>query len=341
MQTIRHEYIERETGRIRIERPFGDGILTFLYAKEREEPGLVYRLLGSSWLSSLLGWATYDLRFGQNISGMRRFVDFCGIDLSECVEGAASFRTMREIFERQIRYWDCRPMERNAPVIVSPADSRVLVGSLRRHSSLFLKDKFFDGSELFGLEHEYWSDTFRDADFLICRLTPEKYHYNHTPVAGVVCDFYETDGQYHSCNPTAVIMRATPYSKNKRTVTVINTDVSRGTGVGLVAMFEIVALMIGDVLQCYSRESYADPCPVKPGMFIEKGRPKSLFRPGSSTTVLLFQKDRVEFNGDLIRNLTRTDVVTRYSEGLGRPLVETDIKVRSTIGHRKEEHHVL
>jgi phosphatidylserine decarboxylase len=49
----------------------------------------------------------------------------------------------------------------------------------------------------------------------------------------------------------------------------------------------------------------------------------------------LFQKDRVEFSQDLIRNLYRTDVESRYSEGLGRPVVETDIRVRSTIGHRK------
>jgi phosphatidylserine decarboxylase len=97
--------------------------------------------------------------------------------------------------------------------------------------------------------------------------------------------------------------------------------------------------MIGDVVQCYSREAYDDPSPLGTGMFIDKGRPKSLFRPGSSTIVLLFEKDRVEFSKDLIRNLTRTDIETRYSEGLGRPLVETDIKVRSTIGYRKEGNH--
>jgi phosphatidylserine decarboxylase len=128
---------------------------------------------------------------------------------------------------------------------------------------------------------------------------------------------------------------ATPYSKNKRVVTVINTDVSGGTGVGWVAMIEVVALMVGDIVQCYSRSEYKDPQPVEIGMFLQRGYPKSLFRPGSSTTVLLFQKDRVEFSQDLIRNLYRTDVESRYSEGLGRPVVETDIKVRSTIGHRK------
>ena len=154
-------------------------------------------------------------------------------------------------------------------------------------------------------------------------------------MAGVVCDFYENDGDYHSCNPGPVVSLATPYSKNKRVVTVINTDVSGGTGVGWVAMIEVVALMVGDIVQCYSESEYKDPQPVENGMFLQRGCPKSLFRPGSSTTVLLFQKDRVEFSQDLIRNLHRTDVESRYSEGLGKPLVETDIKVRSTIGHRK------
>jgi phosphatidylserine decarboxylase len=339
LRAIQHQYIERSTGRVRVEQLYGDGILKYLYSEKREEPGLVYQLLGSPWISALLGWATYDLTFGPNISRIKRFLDQCGVDLSECVEGAESFTTTRNIFERQIRYWQCRPMEDSASAIVSPADSRVLIGSLKPDSSLFLKGKFFQCPELFGSRQERWSNAFHDGDFVICRLTPEKYHYNHTPVAGVVYDFYETDGHYHSCNPTAVIALATPYSKNKRAVTMINTDVSGGSRIGLVAMFEIVALMIGDVVQCYSREAYEDPSPLGMGTFIEKGRPKSLFRPGSSTTVLLFEKDRVEFSKDLIRNLTRPDIETRYSEGLGRPLVETDIKVRSTIGYRKERNH--
>ena len=125
--------------------------------------------------------------------------------------------------------------------------------------------------------------------------------------------------------------------QEQKSVTVINTDVNGGTGVGWVAMIEVVALMVGDIVQCYSRSEYKDPQPVEVGMFLQRGYPKSLFRPGSSTTVLLFQKDRVEFSQDLIRNLYRTDVESRYSEGLGRPLVETDIKVRSTIGHGKRE----
>jgi phosphatidylserine decarboxylase len=69
-------------------------------------------------------------------------------------------------------------------------------------------------------------------------------------------------------------------------------------------------------------------------MFLAKGSPKSLYRPGSSTDILLFQANRVEFSADLRSNTHRGDVSSRFSAGLGRPLVETDLKVRSTIATR-------
>jgi phosphatidylserine decarboxylase len=146
-------------------------------------------------------------------------------------------------------------------------------------------------------------------------------------------DCYEVDGGYHSCNPGAVVV-ASPYSKNARVVTVLQTDVAGGCGIGLVAMIEIVALMIGRIEQCYSDHHYDDPRPVSKGMMLRKGQPKSLYRPGSSTTVLLFQEDRIAFAPDLIRNQLRADVMSRFSQGFGRPLIETDVKVRSTIAHR-------
>jgi phosphatidylserine decarboxylase len=66
---------------------------------------------------------------------------------------------------------------------------------------------------------------------------------------------------------------------------------------------------------------------------MKKGYPKSLYRPGSSTTLVIFQKQRIRFSKDLLENQMRTDVSSRFSEGFGRPLVETEVTVRSGIGH--------
>lgn len=81
-------------------------------------------------------------------------------------------------------------------------------------------------------------------------------------------------------------------------------------------MIEVVALMIGDVVQCYSETQFLDPGTVHRGMFLRKGW--------------------ADFAPDLLRNLDRQDVWSRFTEGFGRSLVETDLKVRSTIGARKE-----
>ncbi|MEM7588500.1 MAG: phosphatidylserine decarboxylase, partial [Acidobacteriota bacterium] len=218
-------------------------------------------------------------------------------------------------------------------------------GSLDQSSMLWIKDKLFSLPELLDTDADHesshgsppraWSHELTGGDFAVFRLTPEKYHYNHTPVAGRVVDFYDITGTYHSCHPDAVIELVTPFSKNRRVVTIVDTDVPGGTGVGLVAMVEVVALMIGEVVQRYSSRAYESPQPMAIGCFLERGQPKSLFRPGSSTVVLVFQRGRVSFLNHLIENQVRPDVASRLTIGFRHPLAETDVQVRSAIGRAR------
>jgi phosphatidylserine decarboxylase len=71
-------------------------------------------------------------------------------------------------------------------------------------------------------------------------------------------------------------------------------------------------------------------------MILGRGAPKALFRPGSSTVVLIFQPGRVRFAQDLVRNQQKTGVRSRYSTSFGQPVVETDVKVRSLLAHALE-----
>jgi phosphatidylserine decarboxylase len=282
-------------------------------------------------LSSLIGYLHFDQPLSSRVLGSR-FLKKKKINLSECLDPPQSFNTARKLFERKIRYWECRPMPEDPSVVVSPCDSKLIVGSLDNCSLLYLKGKFFDFEELLGREKGNWLNSFSDGHFAVFRLTPDKYHYNHVPVTGRVLDFYSIHGHYHSCNPAAVIDLVTPFSKNKRVVTILQTDVPEGTQMGLVAMVEIVALGIGEIVQCYSEFGYDSPSGIEPGMLLRKGNPKSLYRPGSSTTLLLFQRGRIQFSGDLVANLYRKYRLSRYSVGFGQPLVETELNVRSPIG---------
>jgi phosphatidylserine decarboxylase len=330
---MHHQYIERDSGRVVTERLFGDRMVRMLYHGVRENNAALFRMLTSSRSSLILGMINFD----RPVWSKRAFLASCGIDLSECLDLPDKLDTPRKIFERRIRYQECRPMPSNEDAVVSPADARVLVGSFHETSLIFLKEKFFSFEELLGCGNTWWHEAFAGGDFAVFRLTPDKYHYNHTPVAGKIVDFFAIDGGYHSCNPTAVVSVATPYSKNKRVVTVIDSNVPGGTGVGLVAMIEVVALMIGDIVQAYSTVGYDAPQPIEIGMFLHKGQPKSLYRPGSSTDILIFQEGRIDFAGDILDNMRQPGVTSRFTQGFKKPLVETDIRLRSLLGMARKK----
>ncbi|MDJ0722998.1 MAG: phosphatidylserine decarboxylase [Desulfobacterales bacterium] len=332
-----HQYIQRHSGTVVTENLLSDRLVNLVYSRGREIAPRLFRQLTSRRSNDLWAYLNYDLTAGNPRRAARRVIRSLGIDLSECVD-ADNLATPRQVFERQIRYWACRPMAAAEDKVVSPADARMVFGSLARQSLFFIKEKFFGFEELLGEGKAVWLRAFEEGQFAIFRLTPEKYHYNHLPVSGIVRDVYSIEGAFHSCNPGAVVRMVQPYSKNRRVVTIVDTDVPDGSCVGLVAMIEIVALMIGDIVQCYSPRRYQAPRSLAPGDFVRRGQPKSLYRPGSSVDVLLFQKRRIRFCDDLKRNLHHPKARSRFSEGFGRRLVETDVAVRSTIAHKEYYH---
>lgn len=333
---MRHEYIVRETGEIARERLVGDRTVRALYSPKLENAAWLSNLASSRKMSELLGYLNYDNRLASHAAGMKRFLRKSGINFAELVDDPRSLNTARKMFERKIRYWDCRPLPKVERCVVCPTDSRVAVGSMSAASKLLIKEKFFAFPELLGGPRVRWTKQFKHGDYAVFRLTPEKYHYTHVPVTGMVVDFYAVEGRYHSCNPNATAKLITPHSKNKRVVTVIDTDCEGGTRIGIVAMVEVVALMIGQIDQRYSEHEYREPRQMERGMSLRAGAPKALFRPGSSTVVLLFQCDRIRFADDLVHNQQRSEVRSRYTKAFGESVVETDVAVRSLLALPKE-----
>ncbi len=336
MSNLTHQYIDRATGSVADECLMADKLIRTLYSAKLEDASLLSKLASSRYVSEVLGYLNYDNALSSRISGMRRFLHRCGINPRELMDDAAKLDTPRKVFERKIKYWQYRPLPRPERCVVCPADSRAMVGSFRETSALFIKGKLFDFPELLGGKGSRWHRRFLEGDYAMFRLTPEKYHYTHSPVAGCVADFYAIQGRYHSCNPNAAVQLLTPYSKNRRVITILDTDCKGGSQIGYVAMIEVVALMVGQIEQRYSEERYDNPRPIEKGMFICKGAPKALFRPGSSTVVLVFEPQRIRFARDLVANQQKTGVRSRYTAGFGHPTVETDVMVRSALAYPLE-----
>jgi len=326
-----HQYIDRFDLRVKDEQLCGDTVVNYIYGTVREQAPALFRALTSLRFTSLLGHLNFDIPLVRLFGGVKPFIRRMGVDLSECVDDIGPLDSPRRVFERKIRFWDLRPMDDSPGAVAAPADAKMLAGSLDPATPLFLKNKFFHFEELLAIDKQQWIEAFADGDYAIFRLCPEDYHYSHSPVSGRVVDFYEIPGRCHSCNPGAVVAMATPYSKNRRVVTVIDTDVPGGTQAGLVAMIEVVALMIGDIRQCYSDHRYEHPHGISRGMMMRKGQPKSMFRPGSSVDILFFERGRVRFSGDILRNMQAPESRNRFTAAFGRPLTETRVRVRSTV----------
>jgi phosphatidylserine decarboxylase len=331
-QSRQHQFVDRLTSEVRSETLLYDRHIRWMYSTLRESAPWLFKWISTSptindWLATI----NFDKPIRDAHSVISSLVVDAGVRMDELLEPLPASPTWRDFFGRKIRFWEHRPLPPDPRRIVAPCDSRMLLGNLRQQSKLLIKEKFFSLSELLG-NREALVDKFRYADWAIFRLTPEMYHYNHCPVAGVVVDFYEIGGAYHSCNPTACVETITPYSKNRRFVTIFDTDVSGGTGIGKVAMIEVVALLIGRVRQCYSHAQYKLPTTMYEGLMCKRGSVKSVFEPGSSTVVLLFEDHRLEFDSDLVSNQARTDAFSRFGQGFAVPMVETELQVRSGIG---------
>jgi len=151
MRVYPDHYIDRRSGTVQSERLFRDNLVNFIYSGVRENAGFCFNLITSGRASALLSYLNFDFTFNQNGRKVERFIHELNINMSECLLPPESFKTAKEVFQRQIRYWECRPMlslPSDSTIVVSPSDSKVLVGALSPDKPLFIKEKFFQYREL-------------------------------------------------------------------------------------------------------------------------------------------------------------------------------------------------
>ncbi len=139
----------------------------------------------------------------------------------------------------------------------------------------------------------------------IVRLCPSDYHRFHFPCDGTPSKARLINGALYSVNPMALRKRISILAENKRMITEIDTE-----RFGTILYIEIGATSVGTICQTFT-----------PELRVEKGEEKGYFEFGGSCIVLLFERGRVEFDSDLIRN-TELGFETRsnFGQSLGHIL---------------------
>lgn len=284
---------DRANSKIYIEKQYKAKQLNFLYNT----------VLGRILLKLIFSTKTASKLFGTLNSGkgsikkIKPFAEKYGIDLSEY--GQSAYTSFNDFFTRKILP-DKRPFAAGEDELAAVADSKLLVCKIEDDLKLKIKKSIYSVSEL--IKDKNISDDYRDGMCLIFRLTVDDYHRYCFFDSGRLTRTRSINGCLHTVGPISA-QRHNVYSENHRIVNSLETD-----HFGNVLFIEVGALLVGKIV---NRE-ITD---------FKKGEEKGYFMMGGSTIVILFRKDTIEIDSDILA----------YS----KQSIETKVRTGEKVGKRK------
>jgi phosphatidylserine decarboxylase len=292
-------YYERQSGLLKTEKVAGEKWLMWLYDNPVGEATL-WALAKRKVVPAVYG---NRMDLPSSTEKIKPFVEEFGIDMSTAQK--QKFSSFNDFFTRKLKN-SARPVDTGSAVIVSPADGKILAYANLSNSDFIIKGYRFDIFSF--LNNDRLARHYLDGTLVIIRLAPFDYHRFHFPVSGSVSPVTRIDGDYYSVNPLALRKMTEIFCLNKREFTVISNPLF-----GDVVMTEVGATMVGSIVQTYS------------GKYVKKGEEKGYFKFGGSTVVLLFEKNKIRIDEDLLINtLKGYETVIKEGERIGASGIHTE-----------------
>ncbi len=222
-----------------------------------------------------------------------------GIDLAEADVPAGGFPTFNAFFTRALRE-GARPVDPDPRALVSPGDGHLLlVAPLDADVRLTVKGVAAPLAAILG--DAALAERYRGGTAAVLRLYVPDCHRLAFPCAGVPSAPRLLPGGYHAVTPRPG--NDVPFlALNRRAVSVLETE-----GFGALALVDVGGFLVGSIRHLYV-----------PGAPVRKGDPRSLFRFGGSTLVLVAAPGRVRFRDDLVAAGARGEETrVRLGEAIG------------------------
>ena len=141
---------------------------------------------------------------------------------------------------------------------------------------------------------------------MIFRLCVDDYHRYCYIDNGIKTENTHIRGEFHTVNPIA-LERYNVYKRNSREFTILHTE-----NFGDVVYIEVGAMLVGKIKNRHLNEH----------TFV-KGEEKGMFEYGGSTIVLLFEKDYISVDSDILANSAHGyETVVKYGEKIGKKAVD-------------------
>jgi len=276
-------YINRKTGQKEVERVYKNKALLFLYGdhwlSKQMSKSILPMIAKLSFFSQFYGFLQKQPSSRKKI---RSFIEYFQVDESEFLEPVHTFKSFNDFFIRRLKL-EARPIFAETNTAVIPADGRYyFYQNINLSQGFVIKDKKFCLTSL--LQSEKLASLYLEGSMVIARLCPSDYHRFHFPCDGVPGPSALINGWLYSVNPIAIQKNLEIFTQNKRMLCEIETHLF-----GRVLYIEVGATCVGSIQQTYT-----------PGQNYIKGQEKGYFEFGGSCVILLFPKDRIAFDADLI-----------------------------------------
>lgn len=271
--------VERTTGRVVPEQPWGESALAWFYP-QAGRPGWSTRALRSILAHTSLPHHIMGWWFSRSAS--RSLIpEFCqtfGVRVEDFDQPEQGWGSFNDFFMRRLRP-GARPLPEDPCALVCPGEGRVrayastparLLIKGQRHA---LAD-FFDDPEL--------ARTFEGGSCLLVRLCPSDYHRFHFPVSGEILQQKTLPGSLYSVHPWAERHKPDAWWRNARSLTLLQT------AWGKTACFAIGATGVGSILLSQTSGS------------VQAGDEWGAFALGGSALAICFEPGSVQLDPDLL-----------------------------------------
>jgi phosphatidylserine decarboxylase len=290
--------IDRYTKKEEVEKVYGVKSLSFLYGNSFFAK-LFLPVIGRS--SSFSKFYGYLQRFKCSKRKIVPFIKKFDIEEKDFQKKTTDFVSFNDFFIRKLKK-ESRPFIDDKEMAILPSDARYLVFSnISQTYDFYVKGQNFNLKEF--LKDEGLAKKYENGSMVIARLCPADYHRFHFPFDCIPKKPNLINGYLYSVNPIALRKNIKIFSQNKRVITKLVTE-----NFGEVLYIEIGATNVGSIHQGFT-----------PDNEYKKGDEKGFFSLGGSSVVLLFEKDKIEFEKDLLVNSNKKiETKALFGQPLGK-----------------------
>ena len=266
---------------------------------------IVLKILTRRWISNLIG-----IYMNSSLSKhkIKKFINKNNINTYEYEY--KHYKSYNEFFTRKVIEAK-RPINASKDTLISPCDSKLTAYKINDDLTLRIKDSYYSINSL--IEEDIMEE-YKGGDALVFRLSTDNYHRYCYIDSGKKSDNYYINGVFHTVQPIS-LNHYNFYKTNAREWTILYTN-----NFGKVIDIDVGALGVGRIKNNHNEYEY------------KKGEEKGYFEFGGSTIVLLFKKNTIELDRDIIENSKdNIETIVKYGERIGKAKFFTRIinKIKS------------